>query len=331
MRVSPPRDAWPWSRRWLALPVTALAVLLSGCTVNAAGFIQGVYAINDPELKEISGLAPAATGDFWGHNDHGNRARLFRLGREGQALGRLVVKGSSNLDWEAMARMPTPSGGCLLVGDIGDNLARRDSVHIEFIPEPEADAREARVAGHLVFRYPDGPRDAEGLAFDQRDRQIYVLSKRETPPALYRLPAPVDCSGMAAAEDADPVLAEYVGDVELPPPPMSTFFEGPRRALGFNLPTGLDITPDGQRMAVLSYGAVFVYDRATGERWEEALRRYPGRRVLPTMEQAESIILSSDGSLAVVASEGKQGQMVHIALPDIDTTRPRLPGDHPLP
>ncbi|WP_420428132.1 hypothetical protein [Algiphilus sp.] len=331
MRAPHPRDVCLCSRRWPLLPVVALSVLLSGCTVNAAGFVQGVYTLNDPELKEISGLAPAATGDFWGHNDHGNRARLFRLGREGQALGRVVIKGSSNLDWEDIARMPTARGGCLLVGDIGDNLARRDSVHIEFIPEPGVDAREARVAGHLVFRYPDGPRDAEGLAFDQRDRQIYVLSKRETPPALYRLPAPPDCNGMAAAEDGDPVLAEYVGDVELPPPPMSTFFEGPRRALGFNLPTGLDITPDGQRMAVLSYGAVFVYDRAPGERWEEALRRYPGRRVLPMMEQAESIILSSDGSLAVVASEGRQGQMVHITLPDIDPTRPRLPGGAATP
>ncbi|MHA7834906.1 MAG: hypothetical protein ACX94A_10550 [Algiphilus sp.] len=326
MRASHPRAVCLCARRWLLLPVVTLSVLLSGCTVNAAGFVQGVYILNDPELKEISGLAPAATGDFWGHNDHGNRARLFRLGRAGQALGRVVVKGSSNLDWEDIGRMPTPTGGCLLVGDIGDNLARRDSVHIEFIPEPGAEAREARVSGHLVFRYPDGPRDAEGIAYDQRDRQIYVLSKRETPPALYRLPAPPDCSGMATAEDADPVLAKLVGEVELPPPPMSTFFEGSRRALGFNLPTGLDITPDGQRMAVLSYGAIFVYDRAPGERWEEALRRYPGRRVLPTMEQAESIILSSDGSLAVVASEGRQGQMVHITLPDIDATRPRLPG-----
>lgn len=316
------------SRRWHAAWMTALATLLTGCTVNASSFVQGVYVLNDPELKEASGLAPASTGDFWAHNDHGNRARLFRLGREGQALGRVVVKGASNVDWEDMTRMPLDSGGCLLVADIGDNLARREEVHIKFVPEPGPTDREARVSGHLVFRYPDGPRDAEGVAYDQRERKIYVLSKRETPPALYRLPAPSGCAGFPSDQS---VTAEYVADVELPPPPLSTFFEGPRRALGFNLPTGLDITADGQRMAILSYGAIFVFDRGPEERWEDALRRYPGRRVLPPMEQAEAIIMSSDGSLAVVASEGRRGQMVHITLPDIDPTRPRMPAQPSLP
>lgn len=314
------RAAPALSRCWRALGVAAAASLLAGCTVNAASFLEGVYTLNDPELKEISGLAPASTGDFWAHNDHGNRARLFRLGREGQALGRVVVKGASNIDWEDMARMPMNSGGCLLVGDIGDNLGRREEVHIKFIPEPEPGDQEARVTGHLVVRYPDGPRDAEGLAYDQRDRKIYVLSKRETPPALYRLPAPSHCE---SPPQQQPVMAEHVADLELPPPPLSTVFEGPRRALGFNLPTGLDITADGQRMAVLSYGAIFVFDRGPDERWEDALKRYPGRRVLPPMEQAEAILMSSDGSLAVVASEGRNGQMVHIGLPDIDPTRPR--------
>jgi len=328
MRAPRQRDAAALPRRRGAFGIAALATLLAGCTVNAANFVQGVYVLNDPELKEVSGLAPASTGDFWAHNDHGNRARLFRLGREGQALGRVIVKGATNIDWEDMARMPLDTGGCLLVADIGDNLGRREEVYIKFIPEPAADAREALVAGHLVFRYPDGPRDAEGLAYDQRDRQIYVLSKRETPPALYRLPAPSRCAGSPLEQ---PVMAERVGEVELPPPPMSTFFEGPRRALGFNLPTGLDITADGQRLAVLSYGAVFVFDRGPEERWEDALQRYPGRRVLPPMEQAEAIIVSSDGSLAVVASEGRRGQMVHITLPDIDSTRPRMRERRALP
>lgn len=316
-RTAPYRDdAAPRPGNGARIALVAACVLLGSC---ARAFGGDATPLRSPALVELSGLAPA-TGStvHWGHNDHGNAARLYRVGADGADLGAVAVEGARNRDWEDLAWMDTAAGRCLLVGDIGDNLARREHARVYFVPEPAADADTVAATGTLTVRYPDGARDAEGLAFDPRERALYLLSKRETPPVLYRLPVGADC---AAGDDAGTV-AERVAEVVLPPPPPWQLFSGPHFGLMFNLPTALDISTDGARLAVLAYGAVVVYDRADGEDWASALRRRGARVVFPPMEQAEALSLSADGTSALIGSEGEPGHMQRVVLPAFDAKRP---------
>lgn len=286
--------------------------------------------IADAALVELSGLASASReGAFWGHNDYGNAARVFRLGADGSAHGRVRIVGADNRDWEDLAWLDSEAGRCLLIGEIGDNRAHYDASAVHFLPEPEPDAEQAEIAGSLRFAYPEGPRDAEGLAFDAREQAIYVLSKRATPPVLYRLPAGPDC----APATRDEVTAEPVAELVLSPPPLSELFASPRRGLMFNLPTALAISRDGARMAVLSYGALHVFDRAEGEGWAEALRRTPGRVIFAPMRQAEALALDTEARTALVGSEGRPGRLQSVQLPPFDTQRAARPwlGELPAP
>lgn len=304
-----------------------LSLGLGGCAV-AAGEGAVLVELADPELVELSGLAPSSqAGRYWGHNDYGNQARLFRLDAEGAALGRVQIRGVANRDWEDLGWLETAGGRCLLIGEIGDNRAQYDSAAIHFLPEPAPGAEAARPAGTLRFVYPQGPRDAEGLAFDRAETALYVLSKRATPPVLYRLPARADC---APASD-EVVTAEPVAELILPPPPWSVAFGDPRRGLLFNIPTGLAISRDGRRMAVLTYGAVFVFDRGEGESWADALRREPGRVIFAPMPQAEAIALNEEATRALIGSEGRPGTLQTVALPDFDAQRRLRPQRRELP
>ena len=134
-----------------------------------------------------------------------------------------------------------------------------------------------------------------------------------------RLPVGAAC---AAGDDASAV-AERVTDVVLPPPPPWQLFSGPHFGLMFNLPTALDISTDGARLAVLAYGAVVVFDRGDGEDWASALQRRGARVIFPPMEQAEALSLSADGTSALVGSEGEPGHVQRVVLPAFDAKRPR--------
>lgn len=289
---------------------------------------KATTAITDTALTELSGLAPAGRqGMYWGHNDYGNSARLFRLGADGSARGRVDITNAANRDWEDLSWRDTEAGRCLLIGEIGDNRAHYAHSAVHFLPEPAPDAEQAEIAGSLRFVYPEGPRDAEGLAFDEHEQRIYVLSKRATPPMLYRLPAGPGC---APVRD-EAITAEPVAELILPPPPISELFASPRRGLMFNLPTALAISRDGERMAVLSYGALYLFDRAEGEAWAEAVRRMPARVIYTSMRQAEALALGAEARTAVVGSEGQPGQLQRLRLPPFDAQRAGRPWLRELP
>lgn len=140
-------------------------------------------------VHESSGLALGGGGDaLWTHNDSGD-PELHLVGMDGAPRGEVRVAGATVEDWEDVAAGPCPGGGrCLLVGDIGDNQARRPRITLYRVPEPAAGDAQSRPAEALHAVYPDGPRDAEAM-FVLPDGGVYVVSKGETGPiVLYRLP-----------------------------------------------------------------------------------------------------------------------------------------------
>jgi len=256
---------------------------------------QGAFPIQDEGLSEMSGLeaSPSQPGVLWSINDSGSRPLLYRLGLRGENLGRVRVHGTNwwHNDWETLAVWREGDVDWLLIGDVGDNKQRRAHVNVYAVREPIADETRATVAWSVRFRYPDGPRDAEGITMDASTGDLLVLSKRDVPQRLYRLP-------MAQARAGGLATAELVATL----PPLSA------------QATGLDITKDGSTMAVLTYKGLYLWQRDQGQDWASALATGKRRIPLPALSKAEAMAFGADPGVVYVGSERLPAPLLAIGI-----------------
>jgi hypothetical protein len=189
-----------------------------------------------PGLDESSGVVVGRRDPtmLWTHNDSGWPAEIFSITPAGELIARIPVAGADNIDWEDLAWGPCPEGECLYIGDIGDNSAVRNSITVYRLPEPDPRAAEARVSARFDMRYPDGPRDAEGL-FVTPEGVLYIVSKGNgsARPALYRYPGE-----LRAGETVELQLVTPLSD-------------GPPELL--DRLTAADISPSGEWVGIRSY------------------------------------------------------------------------------
>jgi hypothetical protein len=151
-------------------------------------------AIESVELAELSGVAASGrhADVLYAHNDSGDSARLFALAATGEHLAIYELTGADHQDWEDIAQAPCASGQCLYVGDIGDNALDRSSYAIYVVSEPDAIAPGIYplAAERVLFRYPDGPHDAETLLVHPQTGAVTIVTKAERGPAsIYELTA----------------------------------------------------------------------------------------------------------------------------------------------
>jgi hypothetical protein len=245
--------------------------------------------------RETSGLGASRLSPelLWTHDDSGGAPELYARDTQGHRRGTLRLAGVENKDWEDIAAFQSDGHAWLLVADVGDNDAKRESVRLHLVAEPAPAQLRAdttltvRPAYSLRIRYEDGPRDCEAVAVDAVGRQIYLLTKRDTPARLYRLP-------LAQAEGV--VVARHV--VNVPKLEGATEVDFLLKGLlgrKLNWPTALDFSADGRAALVLTYGAVLVFERKDQEAWPNAFQREPVRLPFHGLRQAEGACFSADG------------------------------------
>lgn len=208
------------------------------------------------DLPEASGVAASrrTPGVFWAHNDSGEPV-IVALDSEGAVKGRVRVSGASVHDWEDIAVGPCPQGGCVYIADIGDNSGSRKRITLYRVPEPAPDDAKTSPVESFHAAYPDGARDAESL-FVTRESDVFLITKGDPGPiAVYRFPRPL-ASGttLQLLQIGEPVA-------------------GPKTRAG-DRPTGADVSPDGQWVAVRTTDWV-AFHRTTdlvAGRWREAFR-----------------------------------------------------------
>lgn len=295
----------------LALPLTA--ILLSACSsapdpsgAGGTGSAAAVFTIDNSLISESSGLARSQRSAdlLWTHNDSGGQASAYAISTTGRYLGALRLTGALNLDWEDMASFTEAGQPSLLLADIGDNGAFRPFVTLYVVDEPDAAALSASQdlsalpRRTLTVLYPDGPRDAEAVAVDGSEGFIYLLSKRDAVPRLYRVPlAPLL-----------PVqVAEALGEIAIPRAAAGA--ADPER---FNWVTSMDFSDDAREIAVLTQDRVYVYRRAGSETIAAALQRGPAETLpVPGFSQAEAVSFARDGSL-YLSSENLPAPLAHL-------------------
>jgi len=256
-------------------------------------------------IDEASGLAISSRiPDRSYHiNDSGDTGRFFVTNLAGRNTRTVDVTGFQPKDTEDLALGPCDTTtDCLFIGDIGDNDRVRRDIEIIVIEERADFPAEVRIRNRVRARYRDGPHDAESMAVHP-DGDIYILTKnfelnglRPTvgPARVYRLRQDQWRNSGNAIETMELVITLDFAKLL------------PRSLLGGRLPTGMDISPDGKRVLVLTYqdAVEFFVDLSTPptpDTWKEGqhYRRIP----LLVLQQQEAISFTPDGKAFMYTTE----------------------------
>jgi hypothetical protein len=290
-------------------------------------------------LSEASGLAASRRDNnlLWAHNDSGGEPVLFALDTKGALRGKLRLTGEKNVDWEDIASFELDGRAWLLVADVGDNDAKRKDCALLIVAEPDpAELKPdkeitATAAWRVPVRWPGGRRDCEAVAVDAREGKIYLLTKRTVPAELYTLPlhsasaagaAPSGLSlppmGPSPKPTASPTAPEAVLIARLtqipqpaPQQKLNPLPTGRYRAE----PTALDFAPDGSAAVVLTYGEAWLFRRALGQSWADALAA-KGETLAPHgLLQGEAVCFGRDGRTIFATGELPGASLVRYELP----------------
>jgi hypothetical protein len=286
-----------------------LALLLIAHCANAAEYGAAPFAparlealITDTRLDEISGIAASRRTDdvYWVHNDAPRPASLHAINGHGERIAQLTVEGVRAVDWEDLASFVQDGKSWLLIGDVGDNAGTRKDYELILIEEPalqtSGETLSRKPEWRMRFRYADGSHDCEAIAVDTNARQILLLSKRSSTPAVYALPL--------AADTGQIQVARKLTELRTLPQPTASERQArfPAARLG-SLPTGMDMNADGNRAIVLTYRDIWLFPRARDESWVQAFARTPQRLPLPPLAQAEALGFDREGASILVSGE----------------------------
>ncbi len=268
----------------LALALVVAAVVGLGAQTSygdEVGRVHRVFTMKSDEITESSSLAVSTVHRrlVYTTNDSGDSATIYVLDdTNGSVVGRTTLSGVEAVDIEAIA---VGSDGALVVADIGDNDAMRDSVRIYRLDQPGTGDQTAAVET-VTLTYADGPRDAESVLYDAESGRVSVVSKELGGAAVYSTPRYVfdrDRSVLHEVASAPPVATD------------ATFLPGDELAV------------------IRTYVGASVY-RYPG--WKR-VRSFD----LPRQEQGESIAAPPRGDEVWVGTEGERSEVLAVRLPPI--------------
>lgn len=216
------------------------ALKTATCTCNyekrTSFFVKEKYSIVKEGkmpicINENSGLVKAwQDGYYWTHNDGGGNPELYMLNAAGQLFDTLEVKNAINVDWEDLAK---DSKGSLYIGDFGNNLNKRENLSIY--------KRSTSTVEKINFKYVDQTFEKdEARVFDCEaffwfNNSLYLFTKSwekgKKLTKIYKVP---DVAGDYSVAPIDQTLLKT---------PV----------------TGADVSPDGTKFALVTYGKIFIY------------------------------------------------------------------------
>lgn len=245
--------------------------------------------------KEVSGIVASRQwpGIFWVENDSGDEPRIYPVDRQGRlqksareadAPG-VLIGGVINSDWEDIA---VDASRNVIIADVGNNSNGRRDLALHYVVEPEPTAGFTGLLKTYFVRYPEQkawPAPSDDFNYDceaifTKGDTVYLATKRrsDTLTRLYRLDQPRSGVVNTLTPVAD--------------------FDVRGRA------TAADASPDGRRLAILTYDAVWLFEAATpgGDDWFAGpVYWLPFTGVI----DAEAISFDGPDNLLIAAEEGE--------------------------
>jgi hypothetical protein len=294
------------------LPATAAV----GTQLSGQQPERQLFTFADERIAESSGLATNAQGDLvFTIEDAGNAPIIWGVDLEGQVRVREQVDGTTNVDWEDLARGTDDKGKpALFVADAGDGYFRAQPpsggprktfriIRVSLPVPPKDNKITTPPARHPVFwdfAYPDGRNhNSEAMLVEPKTNQIFLVDKpveTDAPTTLWRLPARPRVGAMNTLT--------RVAEV-----PVS-------RA------TGAAYSPDGRRFVVRNSQFAYVWDVVRGS-VAASLSTAPTIVVLPHQRQGEGVTFTPDGNALLLSSEGSRTPVWVVPLkpiPQISTS-----------
>ncbi|MEW6236366.1 MAG: hypothetical protein AB1656_13345 [Candidatus Omnitrophota bacterium] len=220
--------------------------------------------IKGDKLEELSGIAPAAQpGEYWGHNDRGNDAEIFRFDRKGEIQQKTVLTEWENDDWEAALR---GDDGFLYIGGFGDNDKKRELRHLYKVKEPAPGAKKISGAASFAFTYSDEKAHNCEAFFSMMGR-FYLITKTkkdDEKPIVFRL---------ESLKEKETNIAQEVGRMEI---------RGEVTDAAYSKPHNL--------LAVLTYEEIFFFSAKE----EKDLWNPPAHRIEIDYEQCEGLCFDKE-------------------------------------
>jgi len=207
-------------------------------------FSNGIKSgiIEDYSLSEASGIVSSRINPelLWVINDSGNAPCLYLINKQGKIQHTYWIEDAMNLDWEDIAiySQERDDHNSIFIADIGDNFAIRDHITVYAVEEPDWTTNKdstIKISDSFLFRYEDGPRDAETLLVDPITSELLIITKREENVRIYQAPA--------SLSSTDTMLLKYTG------------------SLPFRNITAGDVTQSGHEILIKSYLAIFYWTR----------------------------------------------------------------------
>lgn len=202
------------------------------------------------EINESSAITKSRTWSdlYWTLNDSGDQARIFPFNRNGEVYraewykdeAGIYIPNAVNIDWEDLT---VDNQGNLYIGACGNNSNARKDLAIYILKDPLPQITgQTRVAKTIRFFYPeqtDFPPEKKNYdceAIFTANDKLYLLTKHrsDTFTCLYRF------------DSMDEQIDNPITFID-------SFDIG-------GMVTSADCTPDGSRLAVLTYNSIWVFE-----------------------------------------------------------------------
>lgn len=302
----------------LRLPLVKILILsalfLSGCVQKAEHIeielpdvepvVLRPYATFDSEeIDESSGIIKSRVWDdlYWTHNDSGDRARIFPVNRSGELLyahwdtakDGIEVGDAVNVDWEDIA---VNDDGNLIIGAFGNNYSARRDLALYILKEPYPFYTSVtRITTKIPFYYPEQREfpakmrnfDAEALIYARGKYYLLTKHRDDTNTVLYRF------------DSVQPNMMNPVTKIG-----------------SFNIHgmvTAADVTPDGNKLVVLTYTGVWLFESETDDYFNGRISWLPIRA-----KQCEGICFDDENTLLIT---NEQAELFELSLDDLIVLR----------
>ena len=261
------------------------------------GAARQLATLANRTIDESSGLACSRGGHqpevgpglFWTHNDSGSGARVYLFDTKGRDLGSCALADVLAYDWEDMVSFTWKDKHYLLLCDVGNNVLAAPIQMLHLIEEPPVDpeggvaVEQVPVVQTIYYSYDDDHRNCEAVAVDPSDRTILLATKEfDLRCYVYALPWPKDDPEKVPKKA---LVARRIATPKIP------------------LVTGMDVSPDGRRAVLVTYGNAYEFLRQENEGWAAAFSREPREIQMPLRIQGESICYGPDGKTLYLTSE----------------------------
>lgn len=261
------------------------------------------------EINESSGMVASTVRDnlLYHINDSGDGPFVYITNTLGEFVQKTAFQAEKPRDLEDLTKGTFQGKPALFFPDIGDNNESRPRISLYIVAEEDLFKKQTSPLASIDLTYPDGSHDAEAVAIS--NDKVFVVTKKVDWKERRAISAGVysiEISKLEAHKGPDRLMMKKEFEFNLP-----------YLLYNFNLwgriVTAMDVHPNGESFAFLTYGAILVVNKDLGsmsvedadtKKWKEKVD-YTIIKT-PSTPQQEALAYSADGEKIYFTTEYKK-------------------------